>query len=343
MAKMTYQELMEIAKEEQLFSLKDVEQVITGLIGEAEDVYHEYSYAQSPRKKLKDIAKLISDNNMTILGDADEYHNIAVNYARKNLYDSACFILDRGLLGFPYSSDLLADKIRYGIDGGQIEVADAAYEQLMQVDNESWGWRAYSFTIDYYLSKATQIRKGIQREELRAEVFNMAEGFISHAIVHIEDSDFAYFSKSKAIREFGGEETEEEVLRTCCETVKACPRCALRLSDILFDRGEYNDSIKYLKLCMHAAQKPQPDVSPSYVYLLTALGKTSKLFTETSDRNYESKRTEIEQIYRDFHTALSNKDINPIYEETAKATIRVLEVQTGVKDLEYSSSKEEFI
>ena len=51
-----------------------------------------------------------------------------------------------------------------------------------------------------------------------------------------------------------------------------------------------------------------------------------------SNGNYSEKQSEIEQIYRDFHTAIKSFPINQTYENAARRTIKMLEIQTGLKD-----------
>ncbi len=51
MREMTYQELLEIAKEEKVLSLKDASVVLKNLMKNSDENYEEYIYAQSPRKK----------------------------------------------------------------------------------------------------------------------------------------------------------------------------------------------------------------------------------------------------------------------------------------------------
>lgn len=341
---MTFNELIDIAQEEKSLSLKDVSLVLKNLMQDSDVDYVQYSYTQSPRKKYRDIARMIKNPELKIFAGSDDFHNLAVDYVHMNMFDCAIWILDRGLTYSSCSSDLLADKLLYGTESSQTDICEEAYNQLMCLDKNSWGWRAYSFTLDYYLEKANRLPKGKDREKIKEETIRMAEEFISYAKRYPEDIDRAFFEKAKAIKVFGSEkETEEDVLQAGCNATIAAPRCALRLADILFDRGNYDGSLLYLNQCIQTMLAPQPGVNHSYVFLLSALSKVSKLFSETSIGDCENKESLVKSVYKDFHTALADPEINPTYKKAAKTTIKVLEVQTGYKDMTAASESDEYI
>ncbi len=292
---------------------------------------------------MRDIANLIKDKELMIFADSSDFHNLAVDYARLNMFDCAIWVLNRGLALSPYSSDLLADKLLYSTEGGQSDICEEAYTQLMSLERSSWGWRAYSFTLDYYLDKANRLQKGEKREKIKENAFSLVEDFITYSKLYPEDTDRAYFEKAKIVKAFGGKETEESVLQSGCMATLAASRCALRLADILFDRGDYDGSLNYLKQCIHAIQGPQPGVNPYYVFLLSAMSKVSKLFNESPDGNYDGKESAIKSIYKDFNTVLTDREINPTYKQAAETAIKVIEVQTGVRDTTSPIINEEYI
>lgn len=344
MYKKTFQELLAISSEEGILSLKDVSFVIKDLSASTDYDFEESAYSQSPGKKMRDLARLITDKELIIYADPNDFHNLAVDYARLNMYDCAVWVLERGLISYPYSPDLLADMILYGTESGQHVVSEKAYSNLMRLEKTSWGWRAYSFTIDYYLDKVKRLPEGKAREKLKEKIFSLVEEFTSFGKLYPEEAaDRAFSCKASVINELGGDETQEEVLRAGCAVINPAPQCALHLADIVFNRGEYGNALSFLNQCILAVQKAQPDISRSYVYLLCAMAKTSKLISETPSGDYSEKEFEIESIYRDFHSALAEHDINPLYEKAAKRTIKVLEVQTGHRDTTPLSDAEQFI
>lgn len=344
MIKRTFQELLAISREEGILSLKDASFVIKDLMSSSASDFEESDYSQSPWKKMRELARLIKDESIIIHADSNDFHNLAVDYARLNMYDCAVLVLERGLILNPYAPDLLADMILYGTESGQRAVSEKAYSNLINLDRDSWGWRAYSFTIGYYLDKVRCFPKGKTREKLKEKIFSMVDEFISYGKLHPEEAaDRAFSCKASVISELGGHETQEDVLRTGCSVINPAPQCALHLADIVFNQGKYDEAIVFLNQCILAIQKPQPDINRSYVYLMCAMAKTARLISQTTDGDYSNKEFEIKAIYKDFHSALVEQDINPVYETAAKKTIKILEVQTGFKDITPSTSAEEFI
>lgn len=347
MKDMSYSELIEIVQEEGIINLKDVSSVFKKLIDVDDDGFEEYSYINSTRKKLRDIAQMVSNEEWRVLADDNDYHNLAVDYARLNLYDCALQVLERGLKDVP-SSDLLADKILYGSESGQRELCEKAYTSLICLDKGSWGWRAYSFTIKYYLKKVKSMRKGKNRDNLKAKTYALAEEFIRYAQLSPEDSvDRAYYEKASLVKELGpdGEEngvTQESILKDGCNAINPAPQCALCLADIMFERGSYDEAISFLNQCRLAINSPQPSVNPAYVYLLYAMAKTSKLIRDTPDGDFSEKKPELESIYRDFHTAIDSFSIDTTYKDAANRTIKMLEIQTGFKDTTQFINEDEF-
>lgn len=345
----SYNELIVIVQEEGIISLKDASSVFKKLVNANKDDFEEYSYVNSTRKKLRDLAQMVSNESWKVFADDNDYHNLAVDYVRLNLYDCALWILERGLKEAP-SSDLLADKILYASESGQRELCEEAYTSLIHLDKESWGWRAYSFTIKYYLKKVKSMKKGKSRDNLKAKTYALAEEFISYAQLNPEDAaDRAYFEKAALVKELGpnrdGEDnvTQESILKDGCNAITPAPQCALCLADIMFERGDYDEAISYLNQCKLAINSPQPSVNPAYVYLLYAMARTSRLIKETTDGDFSGKKSEIELIYRDFHTAMDSFSINTTYNDAAKKTIKMLEIQTSFKDTTQSVSGDEFV
>lgn len=337
MAKIRFEELIYIAAKENTLNMSDVEVVVDGLVQDLyEDAFddefggefNETAYQASPRKKLRDIVGLFERDDLQIFGTADEYHNVAVNYARQNLYDGACRILQRGRRAIPYSVDILADLIKYGISGGQYEIGEESYHVLSGISRECWNWRAFSFSIDYLIAKADQVEAETERSELKKQALALADQFIAK-----ENADQAYFDKSTILRAFGNDDlnnqTEESVLQLGLRQVKAAPKCALRLADILFEKGEYQRVIANLWQCCTNVFKPQPDINGNYAFLLLALSKASQIFAEQRD-DYADAEQSILSVYRDFHTAMDS-GLNGIFNKTAKVALKVIETQTGIE------------
>lgn len=339
---MTFDKLLETIEAEKVIELKEVSQVVRDLFTDEarnKDFGEEYdSYEASPRRKLRRIAKLFrGDDECEFVGRADDYHNLAVDYSRKQMWLEACYITERGLSYFVSSVDLLADMIKYSTDAGKTKDAMTYFEELLTINKDRWTWRAYVFASDFLIERLN-VDKGAE-EELKEQAYSIVKTFLSRAEQHPELTDKAYFQYAKTIKEYGRcddndglPNLEEGALLKGCQKTKNASRCALRLADIYFERGAYDEAIKYLNMSKLALSKPQPELSGSYLFLLRAMTNTSKLFADSSGKQLSEAEKEIRDIYRDFNTALANHDLPDEYMDVVKATIKILEVQSGLKN-----------
>ena len=221
----------------------------------------------------------------------------------------------------------LADLIRYGISSGQYHLCDEPYLTLSQISKSRWNWRAFSFSIDYLIEKINHIETDEEQYKLKHQALVLADQFIEK-----EKSDQAYFKKANILSVFYGEGEEEltegDVLQIGLEQVRVAPKCALRLADIMFDKGEYQKSIENLQKCCINTFNPQPDINSSYAFLLLALSKASKIFSENQEGNNPEFEALVHSMYKDFHTAIRN-GLNDTFSRTANTAIKVIEAQTG--------------
>lgn len=336
MRKISFDELFEEANQEKIINIPDVEVVIEQLLQD-DEIDEEFDYSGSSRKKLRKIVSLFNEQEFLLYGTAEEIHNCAVPLARVNMYDCACIILKRGLKSLEGSVDLLADYIRYGISCGRYEECEEYFLRLKGISKNQWNWRAFSFSIDYLLDKVNRTNGIRERNNIKKTANRLADEFIS-----IIGKDQAYFDKAQVIRTFGGdnENTEETILLQGIHSLKVAPRCALRMSDILFERGEYKEAVELLKKCCINAFSPQPDISGSYSFLLSALSKTSELFSEYIDSDFSDKENVVMDIYKDFNTALE-ANLNNTYKQTANTAIKIIEAQTKY-DYPYNNIEDQY-
>lgn len=92
----------------------------------------------------------MDDNDM----DSDDYHNKAVDRARRGRNREATEICMEGLKKFPLNVDLLADTIKYSSEAGDMQAAANYYSILKaNVPFQRWNWRAFTFSFDYLLKE----------------------------------------------------------------------------------------------------------------------------------------------------------------------------------------------
>lgn len=96
----------------------------------------------------------MDDNDM----DSDDYHNKAVDRARRGRNREATDICMEGLKKFPLNVDLLADTIKYSSEAGDMQTAADHYSILKANVPFSAGIGAHSHSRSTIFSKKTQLR-----------------------------------------------------------------------------------------------------------------------------------------------------------------------------------------
>lgn len=325
----TYEELAQIVEHEKILGVVDATKVADYLTNTSQSYYDiEEEYNNSRQKRLRNLAHVISDESVRCIGTSNDFHNLSVSYARVNMFDCACEILNRGLKVMPYSVDLLADYIKYGLSCGEYKLCEEYFICLQKIPNSQWNWRAYSFSIDYLLDSCKRQTDKENLVRIKKEALDLANEFIKKI-----GTEQAFFDKAMVYQAFNEPVKEYETLLKCIDLLKVTPKCALRLADIEFDKGNFQAAVKYISRCCNIF-RPQPDVSRGYSYLLLALSRISALFSENTDGDnisWKDRKETIIEIYRYFHTALES-GLSGIYKNTAETVIRVIVAQT---DIEY--------
>ena len=341
--KSNYQNLMDIVKNEKTVSGRDIFDVVSMLSSNEDEEFFETDYFNTNKKRQREVAKLFTIDSIKIEANANDYHNIAVEYARSNLLDCALVVLDKGIIENPNNIDLLADIILYGVEGGRRNKSKLAYNQIKKAGKARWNWRVYSFTLEYLIDIANTLPEGKRLDEVREEAFKLADDYIFWAKQNPRYLDRAYYDKSKVVKTFGGDLSEEKVLLEGLKVDPSAPLCSLQLIDVFENHNKFDEVLKYLNNCQMAVNKPQPDVDPAYVYLRLGMTKASKLISETKDVEYGEKDNDVKSIYKDFHTVLKLQSALTSYKQSAKSIIKILEVQTGIEDTYESKERTEFI
>ena len=347
--KITYQEFMDSIEAEHYLVISDAIETVKTLLYDKEHIENDYdvyeSYDNSTRKKLHDISRAFSRKDISYYGNANEYHNLAVDYSKHSMFYDACLILECGLKKFNSSVDLLADLIKYYANIGMMDDAEKAYDKLLKIPKNRWNWRAYIFVSDYLID-CIDVNFGNDRsrnsvlqftqDDTINEAFKVADEYIKYAQIHTENIDKAYFQLAETISKLGSRddnnETEEIVLLKGCELSESATRCALKLAELYFERGNYSESINFLNKSITAFSKPQLEIRGSYLYLLRAMSNTSQLLHDINSQNinFGDKKECILNIYCDFNSALATQDLPNEYEQAAKNTIKILETQSNI-------------
>ncbi len=289
-------------------------------IGEAEKLAKDFIEEDDDKSLYELVENILSQE--TIIGSVDEFHNFAVDFSRKDDYDTACKILDKGLESFPKSVDLLADYLQYGINCGRFVLCDTYFHILEKIPMVRWTWRGFSFSIDYLQFLADGTDNEVELNEWKQKMIELANKYLEY-MPYNED---AFLTKANVFKYFNDTNQEIIVLETALKNIKSCPKCALRLADIFFNRGEYKKSLEYIDVCRYSATQTQEKINQAYMYYLSGLCKSATVHQE---KMYDNKDLIID-IYQDFciadklHLGVSS------YKKVMERQINILETKTKI-------------
>lgn len=274
------------------------------------------------RAKLNElIDEMFSYNDCS--GDANDFHNFAVELARADEYRLACAVLDCGLTRFAKNVDLLADYLQFGVKCGLDEETRKVYKSLKKIPTRKYTWRGFSFQVEYiqYLIDQTDSEKQISAYE------NEIQEVIKDFKVKKPNSEEPYRSEADLYRSLNMEKEEADILKQAFENVAVCPKCALRYADLMLEIGNYDEACKAVERGKKDATQPQASVSEGYLYYLSALCTIALV----SKENREYKDEEVKKIYSDFNLALKEFKGSKSYVSVIKSKTNVLVSKTGIK------------
>mgnify|MGYP000418201430 FL=1 len=200
----------------------------------------------------------MDDNDM----DSDDYHNKAVDRARRGRNREATDICMEGLKKFPLNVDLLADTIKYSSEAGDMQTAADHYSILKaNVPFQRWNWRAFTFSFDYLLKKDP-----IANEDECRHI-------IAHYKKYLPYEEKASMAESELEEALGNAESSMNVLKEAIRTYANASQCALRLADMQMDRGLFADVLATANYGIAASAEVQPTINVPYLYYIRALAK----------------------------------------------------------------------
>ncbi len=325
MTNVSYELLCSEVEQYKRINLSYVQIVIEKLASEIAKSYEDDIYEFSPSKKLKDLADWIGSPLIKYIGTTDDFHNISVAYARLDMYEEACVVLERGLNETPMNIDLIADSIQYGIKRGSegIKQSQKYYKRLKTISDNEWNWRAFSFSIDYLIAELERTVNSSKRKQLKKEIYELSDTFIAK-----KNSDRAYYDKSEVYKHFGDSDLEKTTLNEAIKKLESAQLCRFRLADIEFEKGHYQASINMLKSCLFDF-KMQDVINKGAAFLILAMNRASLYFGKSDKMLLDEDKAEIESIYNDIDSARSYGLDS--FENAANILEKVIGLQTGIK------------
>lgn len=256
-----------------------------------------------------------------VFGSENDYHNFSLNFSRKSAYNLACEILDRGLEQFPRSVDLLADYLQVGINCDRVEQCEMHFNTLMQIPKIRWTWRGFSFAIDYLLYLSNSLNED-ELTTMKTRALSLADEYCRY---YPADED-PYICKADIYNFFNDRKAVKKILTEAINIIPVCPKCSLRLADLLFDEGAYEESLSVLRNCLYQSIQTQDSVNHGYLYYLSGLCKTVLLLREAAYTDHDR----VLDIYSDFSIAQKTGLHLPSYLRVMRRQIDILEIRSGV-------------
>lgn len=259
---------------------------------------------------IKKIVRFVCDKT-DIPGDSSDYHNLAAELARGNLFDESCKVLKTGLSHFENDMDLLADYVEYAAHIGLHDEAKDIVEKLNK-NKRAWNWRCFEFVCDYY--------RGIGD-------LSTALSICSEAIDNIPDDEHGYRSKAEIQRLInpGKEGIEAAVctLNTALDRNVNCPQCAVALSDIYLGIGKYEEALSAADRAIQELAQDQPHVNIAAVFFKRASIQDRMLMS----KKYSSEKGQelADNAYTDYAMALSLPGLPPAVKMQARIRQQIIE------------------
>ena len=276
---------------------ENTSEIVNDLItqtGSLQQLHQLLSLVDNEPGALKEAFKLINTGNLP--GDADDYHNISVCYARQGDYTSACEILEKSIPIFPYNSDLLADYIKYGSKAGELEKCAQYYKKLREIPVNAWTWRGFDFSIDYKIELYAGADDGSSEQE---EIIKELE-FLSKEFQRCYPyNEQAYLAEYAYLNAVGLKEQAINRLRETIDKYPVMPKCCLQYCDLMLERGEYEKVIEYAEKGIMGDAQNQSTIKTGYLFFISGLAKDALIWR---DKKFNDENS-IRDMYLDYRIA----------------------------------------
>lgn len=236
-------------------------------------------------KEIKEIYEQIEKEEIS--GSADDYHNAAVGFSRRQQNERAVRVCKVGLKKWPDNIDLNADALTYAMDAGLTDELEelAAALQRNCPDRSRWNWRGFRFLFLYYI----KVKPDGYEEKTKT--------LIEEYKKYIPADERAYMCEYERYQGLGKPDEAVQALEEAVTNLKA-PQCALTLADIYFERADYDDAIRTATLGIAYAAEPQPGIRTSYLLMLRAMAKDAALLRKG---NFSDK--EVQEVLKEYKLA----------------------------------------
>lgn len=301
------------------------------------DVHQAVEAMWSSKDKPDNIAEItkryvIKATEENLRGDENDYHNLAAECARHYFYDFSCKICAAGLKYFPKNIDLLADWIQYGTKIGNIDaVEDVPLKNLLSMDKTQWNWRAFDFTVDFYLA---------------AGKFEEAEKIANDFVAYCPYEERAYYCQAEVYqRRYAKEDGTQKtiaVLQRAIDKKINCPMCANKLAEILSDCGRLEEALAAATRAVQELSQEQPSVNYGYVIYRRALIQDRMAYTAYAVSPENDRAHDLAaKAAVDYQVAISSGRLSLITARQARVRHNLLKTYFNISDDEAGGGSSE--
>lgn len=274
---------------------------------------------------LKDVLEYLQDENVakSISGNADEFHNAAVQLSRQGFYEYAYALVEVGHNRNHKNTDLLGDLLAYGMHCKELNELVQWSDKLNKIPRRFWTWRAYQFCADFWMEMLPYAESDAELNEYEQKIEVLIEEFKGNYkfLKDKSDCEKAYMMGFDFYLSRGDEaEAIRELQAGVTNLPGKCAQCALKLADYYFSSGDYPNAATYAQIAV-AVKEDQSSISRGYTYYILAMAKENNLRVSNSLQN------SLKDVFTTYHNAYMNLE---------PGRDRLLEsVRFQVKQLEY--------
>lgn len=213
--------------------------------------------------------------NCVITGDSDDYHNIAVDLARRGYRDYACEVILTGLKYYPFNIDLLSDSLEYVHTFENADnIAANSINTLEEMGRNSWNWRAFTFYIDYINDKSPS-----------PENKKLVSSLIADYKSILANDERAYMAEYKTMLKYGEVKKAKDALEYAEKNIEMTAQCSLALSELYRQNGEYDAAIQSAEKAIQSQAETQPSSDTGAAFAFRAFARDAKILSEFTNKN----------------------------------------------------------
>lgn len=281
---------MKTSQGEEMFKEKEFDSAFNSVAKVINFVDHDETFSID---LLSLLIQKISQHS--IRGSADDYHNLSVSLANKEMNVLAVNVCIAGLEIYTTNIDLMADCIKYGTEDGNFQLAEKFHAMLTEkVNRKCWNWRCYTFLIDYY----NVLPHSIENREMALSLVQAYKEALPY-------EEKAFMAECETYERYGEYDKGISALELGVNKCKMAPQCATNLAERYLNRGDFAKAIESSSKAIIGNAKAQSSVNIGAVFAYRGLARDALIHQSLlSGTEKECIDKEIRQAIEDLEFAL---------------------------------------